>query len=481
MNFEPRVIALFITSSKILILLLKLCSRHRDAQMVMKYRDIKAMIITLKEGEERKPSQVVKRIVFSRFGIVGTDKDRFLTAIFYGLMRKLGCVDKVIEGILGEKVEDLDPWLRASLRLLTYLKVFTYCDRQSMENLVEYTPKLLLELTNNRDVVASFNKYCNKIIHANSQDLINKYVDKDELLYSMPKWLILKAKELVGGDYERLLKAMNIKPLISFRVNTLKATLDDVVEELESEGYEVSIGEHVPIVVKVKPPFKFNESEVFRQGKIVPQDEACAAAALVLDPQPGEVVVDMCAAPGGKATHMAELMENEGIIYAFDIHDDRIRRMRYLIRKTGVKNIKIFKMSCTKAPKVLGEEIADKVLLDPPCSTTGSFAKYPESRWRLTDKTLEEIVERQIEFLKTAVRLVKPGGRILYTVCSILPEEGEEVIKTILSLYPDHLELVEIRGFFNEGFMKGTIRSWPHIHNTSGMFFALLEKVDSLK
>ncbi len=286
MNFEPRVIALFITSSKILILLLKLCSRHRDAQMVMKYRDIKAMIITLKEGEERKPSQVVKRIVFSRFGIVGTDKDRFLTAIFYGLMRKLGCVDKVIEGILGEKVEDLDPWLRASLRLLTYLKVFTYCDRQSMENLVEYTPKLLLELTNNRDVVASFNKYCNKIIHANSQDLINKYVDKDELLYSMPKWLILKAKELVGGDYERLLKAMNIKPLISFRVNTLKATLDDVVEELESEGYEVSIGEHVPIVVKVKPPFKFNESEVFRQGKIVPQDEACAAAALVLDPQP---------------------------------------------------------------------------------------------------------------------------------------------------------------------------------------------------
>ncbi|RLF20071.1 MAG: Fmu (Sun) domain-containing protein [Thermoprotei archaeon] len=443
----------------------------------MRYKEIEAMLITLKEGEVIKPSQVIKREVFRKYGILGTSKDRFLTAIFYGMMRKLGCIDKVIEGVLKRRVDELNPWLRAALRFFTYLKVFTYCDEKSIENIIKYTPKFLREVADELDAL-TFSKYCEIILKSKPLELIERYVDKDEYEYNMPKWLISRIREILGGEADNLLRSLNSKPLISFRVNTLKATVDEVVEGLKEEGYEVQVGKYVPVVVKVKPPFRFEESKLFKQGKIVPQDEACAAAALILNPEPGEVVVDMCAAPGGKTTHMAELMENEGIIYAFDIHEDRIKRMRYLIRKTGVENVRIFKLSCTKAPKVLGEEIADKVLLDPPCSTTGSFAKYPESRWRLNEITLKEIVRRQREFLETAVRLVKPGGWILYTVCSILPEEGEKLIKYILSRYSNILDLVKIKGFFDEGFMEGTIRAWPHRHNTSGMFFALLEKLD---
>ena len=449
--------------------------------MSLYFREIKALLVTLKEGEEIKPSQVIKRRIFRRYGLIGTWRDRILTAIFYGLMRKQGCVDRVIEGLLGRDIAKINPWLRAALRLVTYLRVFAYCDEISYRNLREYIPEILYHYTSDFNLIEEFRSYYDRISKAKPEDLIKRYVDPLENKYNMPRWLILKIKSVLGDEAEKFFESCNMKPPITFRVNTLKATVEEVVDQLRKEGYEVSVGEYVPVVIKVKPPFKFERSKLFKEGKIIPQDESCAAAALILDPKPGEKVVDMCAAPGGKATHMAELMRNRGVIYAFDIHEDRIRRMKWIIEKTGVKIIRIFKMSCTKAPRILGEEIADKVLLDPPCSTTGALFKYPESRWRLTLKELEDIVEKQIDFMHAAIKLVKPGGRILYTVCSVLPEEGEEIIRLMLKTYEGYIRVVKIKGPYDKGFLEGTMRAWPHRHKTTGMFYALLEKIKSLK
>ena len=302
-----------------------------------------------------------------------------------------------------------------------------------------------------------------------------------EFKYNLPTWLIDKIINLLGREEaERLFETFNKPTLISVRVNTLKATVEEVINELRKEGKEPIVSKIVPTVLKFEGPYYFARSKLIKRGKIVPQEEACALASLILDPKPGEIIIDMCAAPGGKTTHIAELMKNQGKIYALDIFDDRLQRLKDLIKWTGVKIVEVKKLDARKAPKVLGEEIADRVLLDPPCSSSGTIAKNPEVRWRLRPEKIKVFAEYQYELLKAAIRLVKPGGVILYTVCSIFPEECEELIEKVLKRYHPYLELIPLNGPLSPGFLKGTMRAWPHKHETVGFFYALLKKKRSL-
>jgi len=211
------------------------------------------------------------------------------------------------------------------------------------------------------------------------------------------------------------------------------------------------------------------------EGLALPQEEASAAASLILAPKPGETVVDLAAAPGGKTAHMAELMENRGRIYAFDIDAERIRRMRKILRWAGVEIAEVRKLDGRRAPEVLGEEIAEGVLLDAPCTSDGTIAKNPELRWRLREKNVPKVVELQKELIESAWKLLKPGGRLLYSTCSMLPEENEEVVRWFLSRHDD-ARLVPLSAPYSPGFLPGTRRAWPHRHRTIGFFYALIEK-----
>lgn len=445
--------------------------------------DLAALVEVVKEAEYIHPSQEAKRRIFARYGILGTTKDRILTAIYYKIMRLLGIIDKAIVRATGlPNVYILDPWLRAALRVACFFLVFN--DREIDDELFGIVRGGIAKFISDRThpyVGVWYWDIVDKILRNYKYRPANE-IEELELKYLVPAWLIDKLRQLLGPqETEELLKAFNTKPLISVRVNTLKATVDEVVEHLRKHGKKVTVSKYIDTVVKFPGPFKFEECKLYKEGKIVNQDEACAVASLILNPQPGETVVDMCAAPGGKTSHMAELMKNTGTIYAFDIDDLRIDRMKKMLKRLGITIVKIIKEDCLKAPKILGEEIADKVLLDPPCSSTGTLAKYPEVRWRLRPEKVQEIAEMQYKMLETAVRLCKPGGRILYTTCSILPEEGEEVIKKILKKYEGYVRLVPLEGPFSPGFLPGTMRAWPHRHGTVGFFYALLEKTRSLR
>jgi len=169
-------------------------------------------------------------------------------------------------------------------------------------------------------------------------------------------------------------------------------------------------------------------------------------------------------------------MRNRGRIYAFDIHDDRIARLKELLERTGVTIAKVFKEDARRAPEILYEEVADRVLLDPLCSSTEAIAKHPEARWRLDEEKLRGLVKLQEELLEVALRLAKPGGRILYTVCSVLPEEGEYLVRRFLEKHRSEVKLVPLTGPFGSGLLPGTMRAWPHRHGTTGFFYALFEK-----
>ena len=229
-------------------------------------------------------------------------------------------------------------------------------------------------------------------------------------------------------------------------------------------------------MVKFEGPYNFDKSRLFKEGKIIIQEEASALASILLDPKPGETVVDLCAAPGGKTTHMAELMKNKGTIYAFDIDAARLKRMKMLLKRMGITIVKIYQEDAREAPKILGKNFADKVMVDAPCTSTGTIAKNPELRWRIQPDKLGEIVDLQKSILEAGVKLLKPGGRLLYCTCSVFVEEGEEVVKWILNKYP-RMKLVELKGPYEPSrWLPGTMRAWPHKHDTIGFFYALLEK-----
>lgn len=451
--------------------------------IVLTEKDIEALVKAVKLGEEIKPSQQAKRDVFKEYGISGTYKDRILTAIYYDIWRRIGIIDRIASEITNiPNIAILDPWLRAALRVAIEILVFERFIkearyRDSKDLFVKYLKRRIAKVLSDNThpyVGAYFWEIVDKI--ATYKWTPKTLSEKWEYRYMVSQLIINKLLDLVGVDETRkILKEFNKVYPISIRVNILKSSVEEVEEELRKSGVKPERGKYVPTILKFKGPYDFDNSSLFKEGKIVIQEEAAAMASIILDPKPGETVVDLCAAPGGKTEHMGELMKNEGVIYAFDIDELRIKRMKELLSRTGIKIVKTFKEDARKAPDILGEEIADKVLLDAPCSSSGTIMKNQELRWRITQEKIDELTQLQLELLETAIKLAKKGGRILYTTCSLFREENEDVVQKVLTKYRDRLRLVPLNGPFDQGFIPGTMRAWPHRYGTYGFFYALLE------
>ena len=449
--------------------------RARRPKLSVPAHGLRILVEALKLAEEFKPSQHAKRVVFSKHGVLGTGLDRLLTSVFYDVLKKQGLLDRVIVELTGaESALILDPWLRAALRAAIDIVLFYRPDKDTLRRL-RWSIADYLSARTHPFVGMYYWQLFEKILSYRPRP--RSIEEALEWRYLLPAWFIRRMRELLGPEEaEELFKALNEKPLISVRVNTLKARVEEVVEELRREGKEPIISERVPVILRFEGPYDFDNSRLYREGKIIIQEEASAVASLVLAPRPGMTVVDLAAAPGGKTSHMAELMRNRGTIYAFDIDRTRIKRMRMLLRRMGITIVKIFEKDARKAPKILGEEIADRVMLDAPCTSTGTIAKNPELRWRVREEGLEEIIKLQRELLEAAARLLKPGGRMLYSTCSLLPEENEENVKWFLEKHPE-FRLVELTGPYDPSpWLPGAMRAWPHRHKTIGFFYALLEK-----
>ena len=452
--------------------------RRRREPVLLQWKDVLALVEAVRKAEEIKPSQQAKRDVFRKFGILGKRKDPPLTAIFYRIMARQGILDLIIKEVTGVKnVLLLDPHLRAALRVFTELEVFS---RNSIkyENPHEVRRRISAYLsTRSHPFVGMWFWDVSWRLRRHKPKPRNR---EEELMfkYMLPLWYVRKISELLGmPEAEEYFKALNRKPKISVRVNTLRASVDDVIAALEKDGVKVEVSRVVPTVLRFEGPYNFDASDLFKDGKIVIQEEAAALAPHILNPKPGEFVVDLAAAPGGKTELMGELMQNEGVIHAFDVDKRRIRRMKELLRKTGVRNVVIHVEDARKAPAILGKGVADKVLVDAPCTSDGTIMKNPDLRWRLMESEVPKFAQLQYEMLKAALKLVKPGGLILYTTCSALKEEDEDVIERLLKKESSKLELMELQGPYEPGFLKGTMRAWPHKHSTIGFFYALLRRV----
>ncbi|WP_048151093.1 RsmB/NOP family class I SAM-dependent RNA methyltransferase [Palaeococcus ferrophilus] len=431
-------------------------------------RQLYALIEAVKLGEEVKPSQQAKRKAFAKYKIDGWENSK-LTGVFYSLQRRLGLIDEIIAELVGVSPLILDPWLRAALRVAIEVAVFRDPNEKTIQHL--------------RGLAQFLSKKTHPYVGYYYYDLLPRIleyvpvIDSEEKRlkwdYLFPEWFIARMRGLLGDEDEELLKALNETLPTSIRVNRLKASVEDVEGYLRKKGVRFERSERIDTVIRILDPF--NPEWLFNKGWAIAQEEAAAAASLVLEPKPGETVVDLAAAPGGKTAHMAELMNNKGKIYAFDVDKSRVKRMKEVLKRTGVEIAETTKADGRKAPEILGEEIADRVMLDAPCTSDGTIAKNPELRWRLREKNIPRVVALQRELIESAWRLLKPGGRMLYSTCSMLPEENEEVVRWFLERHPE-AELVPLKGPYDPGFLEGTMRAWPHRHRTIGFFYALIEK-----
>ena len=304
-------------------------------------------------------------------------------------------------------------------------------------------------------------------------------IERLSLEYWHPKWFVKYALDLLGEKAVDLMKANNEKQRIYVRVNELKANIESVRRYLERYTVlkETPLDEVFKVVEYEKHP---SVLDWHKEGRYVIQDLASCYVSHVLNPQPDEVVLDLASAPGLKASHMASMMENRGVIIAIDNSAERLERMKAKMKQLGVRNV-VCRLADGCKIKV-GE--VDRVLIDPPCSSTGSFRSYPCVKWRFDRRLYGKTIEVQRKMLKNAFRNLKSGGVAVYSTCSITFEENEKNVMFASEFFKveEVKPVIGVRGVREfRGkifpFWDKVVRTYPHIHDCTGFFISKLKKV----
>ncbi|MBI5021520.1 MAG: hypothetical protein HZB59_08800 [Ignavibacteriales bacterium] len=296
--------------------------------------------------------------------------------------------------------------------------------------------------------------------------------------YSFPEWLVKDLFDKWGSETEQLLQSMNIPAPTILRVNTFKTNRDDCMTRLKKEGIETvrTIISPDGLIALKRFTAKINPS--YLDGWFEIQDEGSQLVSQMIAPKPGMTIIDGCAGAGGKSLHMAGLMNNEGNIFSIDTGTERLHELMTRSKRAGITNIRTIARSHLRSNELVAK--ANIVLVDAPCSGTGTIRRNPGLKWSLTEAVIQRYVEKQQELLTFNSQFVKPGGRLVYVTCSILKRENEDVVNTFLLKHaefePDKSENIFSSGGYS--FQLPFVSLLPHLHNTDGFFIAVLRRVN---
>lgn len=293
--------------------------------------------------------------------------------------------------------------------------------------------------------------------------------------YSHPPWLIRRWLERFGLEAtEALCDYNNQRPEVAIRVNLARTTPERLGRSLAAEGVDARPSSYFEDFLRISHPQNLTELAAFKAGWFAIQDESTAMASLLLAPQPGETVIDLCAAPGGKTLHLAQLMGDTGRLLAVDVQADRLALLEENVHRLELSSVTPLVVDGTR----FCSEPVDRILLDVPCSGLGVLARRADLRWRRREKDIQNISRLQRALLENAGRLLKPGGVLVYSTCTLEPEENECVIEAFLkdakNFEVDVSEVPEpLTPFAEPG---GSFRTLPHHHRMDGAFAVRLIK-----
>lgn len=377
----------------------------------------------------------------------------FAQQLAYGTIQRRLTLDHLIGRFSSRPPAKLDPPLLDALRLGIYQLVFmdSVPDHAAVAETVELA----------KSAHGGGFKLANAVLRRAARDaeqmageLGDATPGEAAIRHSHPQWLVeLWWKQLGRDATVALLEADNRPAEDALRANTLVADPDDLAGALPVERDPA-----LPEALVLTAPFDVEGSELFVTGAITPQSRGSMLVAHALAPQPGETVLDMCAAPGTKTTHAAALMRDEGRITAVEVNPARAAELRSFCKRMRVQSVAVI---VEDARSVEGQ--FDRVMLDAPCSNLGTLARRPDARWRKTPQQIAELAQLQSELLDAAARATRPGGTLVYSVCTISPAEGARQVDAFRDRHPQ----------FTEGDRRQTM---PHADHTDGFYIATMER-----
>lgn len=408
-------------------------------------------------------------------------RDRaLLTELVLGVLRRRGTLDYLVDLFSSRRCAKLERGVLTLLRLGLYQMYFL--ERIPVSAAVNETVKLA------RVFAPRASGFVNAVLRRFDRERAtvawpDREADPAGYLaarHSQPRWLAEEWLRRFGLDEaEALAAAMSGHPPLTLRVNTLRTGRDELLRTFAADGVEAEASAWSPVGIHIRSSARPASLPGFREGLFTVQDESSQLASLFLAPLPGERVLDLCAAPGGKATHLAQLMENRGALLACDRDGRKLGRIEETAARLGLGIIDTKALDASLPLAPLGGERFDRILVDAPCSGLGVIRRNPESKWRLSPSDPSRLAALQGAILRHAADSLAAGGVLLYSTCSTSLEEDEAVVDDFVSergdfvvedlrvLFPDHAPLFTEQGMF---------RSWPHRHGMDGFFSARLKK-----
>ena len=388
------------------------------------------------------------------------------TEIVYGTLRWRRHLDWRLAPHLKRPLDKLDPWVRTLLRLTAY-QIF-FLDRVPHWAAVDQAVSLARLKARNPGPAEFVNAVLRSLTRATLPPPLPALpVEALATRLSFPDWLVARWVARHGmREAEALMAAMNERPPLTIRVNLRRVSRADLAARLREEELAVTRPTALAPEGLIVERGAVARGAAFAEGWCTIQDQASMLIARLLDPRPGELVADTCAAPGTKSTHLAELMQNRGKILAMDPHAGRLKLVGKAAARLGATIIEAHAGTvATLGPQ--WKDRCDRVLVDAPCSNLGVLRRNPDVKWRRTPDDLGRLHAQQRGILAAAASLAQPGGRLVYATCSLEPEENEQVLGPFLKAHPDW-QADTPADFPVAPDAGGFVRCLPHLHGTDG-------------
>ena len=405
----------------------------------------------------------------------------FITEVVYGTLRWRGRIDWIIGLISRVRPERMERFILNLLRLGLYQILFM--DRVPVSAAVNESVEIAK--ASRREEAPGF---INAVLRRISDRRVNMEMPhgKDpssiSVRHSHPLWLVERwTKELGIDETIELCKANNRIPPLSLRANTMKTSRAKLLAEMRREVSQAIPSPFSPEGVLIDPPVPLSRIPHFREGWFQVQDESSQLMGYIMDPKPGGQVLDACAAPGGKTTHLAQLMGNRGRIFAADISARRLSLLKENCHRLGVSIVTALRHNLTK-PWVFGSEGGfDRILVDPPCSGLGTLWRNPDIKWKRKEEEFSTFREIQRAILHQLAPCLKRGGSLVYGTFTLTREENEEVVAEFIAEHKG-FEVENLRRILPQGLKPltgedGFFRSFTHRHGMDGFFAARLKKI----
>ena len=438
-----------------------------------------AVQILLKVETRKAYADILLDHLLKRTALQARDR-ALLTQLVYGTLRWRGRLDWHLKRFLSRSLAGTKPYLRNLLRLTLYQLLFLdrVPDYAAVNEAVELAKKHGGEKAGG--LVNAVARAVLRERERQGPNLPGETASRLSVLWSHPDWLVKKWLDYIGADEtEALLKANNHEPFLTLRANRLRGERAALLELLRAQGFDAEPAPWAPQGIRLKQGAAVNQLPGFEQGLFQVQGEASQLIPYILDPRPGERILDGCAAPGGKTTHIAELMEDRGEVIATDLSARGLEKLKQNVRRLTVTSVQPFLVDLQKGLTGALAAPYDRILVDAPCSGLGTLRSHPEAKWHREERDIQRLSRLQKKILRRAAGYLKPGGVLVYSTCTLTREENEVVVEDFLDR-EKNWALESVEGYLPRE-ARHLIRgkyflALPHRHDTDGFFAARMRK-----